>query len=155
MSKEKNNNQSPRPHSSPRQQKLIKSALQYEIQNMLTNKYGRSCTKSLIHMVNIKPLLLFKYLRGDISLFLCISSDFKIPPLFSKASWFDQTLICTTYAQKIFLYIFLRMNLTSSNVAHPTSGIDLNKLESTPLYKDSSTQVFPKRFSGQLVYEKF
>lgn len=35
--------------------------------------------KSLIHMVNIKPLLLFKYLQGDISLFLCIS-DFKIPP---------------------------------------------------------------------------
>lgn len=108
-------------------------------------------------MVNIKPLLLFKYLRGDISLFLCISSDFKIPPpFFSKESWFDhQTLICSTYAQKIFLYIFLHMNLTSSNVAHPTPGIDLNKLESTPLYKDSSTQVFPKRFSGQLVYEKF
>lgn len=80
MSKEKNNNQSPRPHSSPRQQKLIKSALQYQIQNMLTNKYGRSCMKSLIHMVNIKSLLLFKYLQGDISLFLCISSDFKIPP---------------------------------------------------------------------------
>lgn len=110
--------------------------------------------KSLIHMVNIKPLLLFKYLQGHISLFLCISSDFKIPPLFSK-ELFDQTLICTTYAQKIFLYIFLRMNLTSSNVAHPYPGIDLNKLESTPLYKDSSTQVFPKRFSGQLVYEKF
>lgn len=122
---------------------------------MLTNKYGRSCMKSLIHMVNIKPLLLFKYLRGDSSLFLCISSDFNPPPLYSKTSWFDQTLISTTYAQKIFLYIFLRMNLTSSNVAHPTPGIDLNKLDSTPLYKDSSTQVFPRDFLANWFMRSF
>lgn len=34
------------PHSSPKQQKLIKSALKYQIKKVLTIKYSRSCKES-------------------------------------------------------------------------------------------------------------
>lgn len=56
------------PQRSFEKQKLIKSALHYQIQNMLADKYSRSCPKSKkksvnfyphICMVNTKRLLLF------------------------------------------------------------------------------------------------
>lgn len=121
---------------------LIKSELQYTIKNTLTNRYSKSFTKSEkrislcysnILYVNTKPLLVFKYLCEDLSLFLFQNSPSLCSPTFCPEimvlSNFNTHNLCflTSYSfpgwrlfknvLKIFRFIFLCINLTSLIVA--------------------------------------
>lgn len=104
-------------------------------------------------------------MREDLFLFICISSDYKIPfygqlHVFIREAKFDQILICKTYAFtrvsvflaecfnfpeyfQIFFSLYLPL-LTPPPIVATSYFWDyyLNRLESARLHKDASIQVW-------------